>query len=126
MSTSSANLRNALTVISVDFAKLIEKDNQRVKRHTELRSLVPPPPWIHAARPDARVARNGKPIASTVGVVAVIMSDAPDWPSKASASDYPEGTRKAGSTGQVWQVRDGQWVRLTTIKLVSGSDDAPR
>jgi hypothetical protein len=36
----------------------------------------------------------------------------PDWPPRASARDYSEGTRKHGSTGQVWEVRNGAWVRI--------------
>ncbi len=43
--------------------------------------------------------------------------DTPDWPPAASANSYPEGTRKHGSTGQLWQVRSGQWVRLKAPKL---------
>lgn len=44
--------------------------------------------------------------------------DQPDWMPRSSARDYPEGTIKHGSTGQRWQVRNGQWVRLTTPKTV--------
>lgn len=44
---------------------------------------------------------------------------APDWPPQDSAASYPEGTRKYSSTGQEWQVRNGQWVRLTKPKLVT-------
>lgn len=47
------------------------------------------------------------------------MTDQPDWPPRSSAGDYPEGTRKPGSTGQLWQVRNGQWVRLTAPKLAT-------
>lgn len=34
-----------------------------------------------------------------------------DWPPRQSAFLLPEGTRKYGSTGQLWEVRSGQWVR---------------
>ena len=44
----------------------------------------------------------------------------PDWPPSSSAAAHPEGTRKYGSTGQLWQVRSGQWVRLTMPRVVPG------
>lgn len=37
--------------------------------------------------------------------------DTPDWPPAASARDFPEGTGRHGSTGQLWLVRDGRWAR---------------
>jgi len=36
----------------------------------------------------------------------------PDWPPRSSAWVYTEGTSKRGSTGQLWEVRNRQWVRL--------------
>jgi len=36
----------------------------------------------------------------------------PDWPPQSSASKLPEGTLKYGSTGQLWEVRGGVWVRV--------------
>lgn len=43
----------------------------------------------------------------------------PDWPPQDWAGGYADGTRKHGSTGQLWQAREGRWVRLTTIKEVA-------
>lgn len=37
---------------------------------------------------------------------------ADDWSPAAMAAAYAEGTRKYGSTGQLWEVRNGQWVRV--------------
>lgn len=38
----------------------------------------------------------------------------PDWPPQSSAARLPEGTRKYGSTGQLFEARNGQWVRVRT------------
>lgn len=38
--------------------------------------------------------------------------DSPDWPPVHSAWQLPEGKRRYGSTGQLWEVRDRQWVRI--------------
>jgi hypothetical protein len=35
-----------------------------------------------------------------------------DWPPIDSAWRYEEGTRKLGSTGQLWEVHDQRWVRI--------------
>lgn len=37
---------------------------------------------------------------------------APDWPPAGSAIGLPDGARGRGSTGQTWEVKNGQWVRL--------------
>lgn len=51
-----------------------------------------------------------------------ITSDkAPDWMPAASAFDFPEGERRYGSTGQVWQVRNRQWVRIVKPKFAEES-----
>lgn len=34
------------------------------------------------------------------------------WPPRDSASSYSEGHQKRGSTGQLWQVHQGKWVRV--------------
>jgi hypothetical protein len=49
--------------------------------------------------------------------------DKPDWMPQYSASSYPEGTIKSGSTGQRWQVRGGQWVRLTKLEAAPDKAD---
>lgn len=36
----------------------------------------------------------------------------PDWPPKGSAIGLPDGTQQRGSTGQLFEVRNGQWVRV--------------
>lgn len=36
----------------------------------------------------------------------------PDWPPQRSAAGLPEGHREYLPSGQVWEVRDGKWVRL--------------
>lgn len=38
--------------------------------------------------------------------------DSPDWPPVHSAWQLPEGKRRYGSTGQLWEVRGQQWVRI--------------
>jgi hypothetical protein len=38
--------------------------------------------------------------------------DDPDWPPRVSAFDFPEGTKRRGSTGQLFHVKDRQWVRI--------------
>lgn len=35
-----------------------------------------------------------------------------DWPPVSSAWSHPDGTRKYGSTGQLWEVRNGAWWRI--------------
>jgi RecJ-like exonuclease len=42
------------------------------------------------------------------------MSAQSDWMPRASAFDLPEGTERHGSTGQLWRVKNGQWVRVET------------
>ena len=44
--------------------------------------------------------------------------DAPDWPPASSARDAKEGERRKGSTGQLWQARNGQWVRIKKLAPV--------
>lgn len=36
----------------------------------------------------------------------------PDWPPRKSAYQLAEGTRGRGSTGQLFEVTNGQWVRI--------------
>lgn len=36
----------------------------------------------------------------------------PDWPPRMSAIGLREGSLCRGSTGQTFEVRDGQWVRM--------------
>lgn len=36
----------------------------------------------------------------------------PDWMPRASAIGLPDGHQRHGSTGQLWEVRNGQWVRI--------------
>lgn len=36
----------------------------------------------------------------------------PDWQPRASAIGLPDGHQRHGSTGQLWEVRSGQWVRV--------------
>lgn len=36
----------------------------------------------------------------------------PDWPPRLSAEGLPEGHRRFGSTGQLFEVRDSRWVRV--------------
>lgn len=36
----------------------------------------------------------------------------PDWPPRMSATGMPDGYLCRGSTGQTFEVRDGQWTRL--------------
>lgn len=38
--------------------------------------------------------------------------DAPDWKPQGSALYLPEGHRQHSSVGQLWEVRDRQWVRI--------------
>lgn len=45
--------------------------------------------------------------------------DAPDWPPVSSAPEVNDGERRYGSTGQLWQARNGQWVRLKKPAAVS-------
>jgi len=47
--------------------------------------------------------------------------DAPAWPPAASAANYPEGFIASGSTGQRWQVRNKQWVRLVPLTTIDQS-----
>jgi hypothetical protein len=37
--------------------------------------------------------------------------EAPDWPPQASAIGLPEGTLRHGSTGQLFEVKNGRWER---------------
>lgn len=39
-------------------------------------------------------------------------SRAPDWEPRGSAVGVPNGERRNGSTGQVFEARDGRWVRV--------------
>ena len=36
----------------------------------------------------------------------------PDWPPRVSAIGLPDGHRRFGSTGQLFEVRNGQWMRI--------------
>jgi hypothetical protein len=36
----------------------------------------------------------------------------PNWPPRMSAADLREGSLARGSTGQTWEVRNGQWARI--------------
>lgn len=36
----------------------------------------------------------------------------PDWPPRMSAAGLPDHYLCRGSTGQTWEVRNGQWARL--------------
>lgn len=47
----------------------------------------------------------------------------PPWPPTDSASAYPEGTVKHGSTGQRWRVQNKQWVSANWT--YNGSVDKP-
>lgn len=38
--------------------------------------------------------------------------DAPDWPPKSSAARLRDGTTRYGSTGQLFEVKNGRWVRV--------------
>ena len=35
----------------------------------------------------------------------------PDWPPASSAVGLADGVRRYGSTGQLWEVKGGQWIR---------------
>ena len=50
------------------------------------------------------------------------MTEAPDWPPAASAYGLQEGYRRHGSTGQLFEVKNGQWVRVHDEEL---KDRAP-
>lgn len=39
-------------------------------------------------------------------------NETPDWPPAGSASDFPNGHEQRSSTGQIWRVVSGQWVRV--------------
>lgn len=43
----------------------------------------------------------------------------PDWPPQVSASGLPENETRYGSTGQLFQVRSGRWVRVRGLKVMS-------
>jgi hypothetical protein len=40
------------------------------------------------------------------------MVDGQDWPPQASAIHLPDGERRRGSTGQLFEVKNGTWVRM--------------
>ena len=37
---------------------------------------------------------------------------APDWQPQGSARGLPDGEQRRGSTGQLWEAKNGQWVRV--------------
>jgi hypothetical protein len=39
--------------------------------------------------------------------------DVQDWPPMRSAAGLLDGTQSYGSTGQLFEVKNGQWVRVT-------------
>lgn len=45
------------------------------------------------------------------------IDDQPDWPPAASATVFPDGTHRYGSTGQVWTVVEAAWVRVKKATL---------
>lgn len=47
------------------------------------------------------------------------MSDAENWPPQASAVGLPEGLRRNGSTGQLFEVIGGQWVWIRPEQLAA-------
>jgi hypothetical protein len=48
----------------------------------------------------------------------------PDWPPQISAVGLPDGERRYGSTGQSFEVKNGQWVRRESVwvgcRIVNG------
>lgn len=44
------------------------------------------------------------------------IDEAPDWPPQGSAWRFQEGHRQHGSTGQLFEVQNGQWVRIRVGK----------
>jgi len=44
----------------------------------------------------------------------------PDWPPRASASVFPDGHQSYGSTGQLFEVKNGQWVRVREPNKTKG------
>ncbi len=50
----------------------------------------------------------------------------PDWPPPQSAFLLDEGTRKYGSTGQLWQVRNRQWVRIKPLAVQDPPPGEPK
>ena len=43
------------------------------------------------------------------------MDDNPDWPPQASAVGLLEGTLRYGSTGQLFEVKNGRWERASDV-----------
>jgi hypothetical protein len=51
--------------------------------------------------------------------------DMPDWPPVMSAADMPDGLRRYGSTGQLFEVKNGRWVRVPLGRPVPKHGSGP-
>lgn len=45
-------------------------------------------------------------------MIARQLDEMPDWPPMRSATGLPDGEQGHGSTGQLFEVKNGQWVRV--------------
>lgn len=50
------------------------------------------------------------------------MNTAPDWPPQISAIGLAKGEQRHGSTGQLFEARNGQWVRIAEQPKVTDND----
>lgn len=62
-------------------------------------------------------------------VVDMSKDNAPDWPPRGSAYGLPDGMRQRSSVGQLWETKDGRWVRISisttsALDIRMGTDDA--
>jgi len=48
-----------------------------------------------------------------------------DWPPQASAVGLPDGTFRHGSTGQLFEVKNGRWERASGGRLVPPHGSGP-
>src|SRR5207247_1238231 len=49
----------------------------------------------------------------------------PDWPPHLSAVDLPDGEFRHGSTGQLFEVKNGQWIRASGGRPVPHHGSGP-
>jgi hypothetical protein len=49
----------------------------------------------------------------------------PDWPPQGSAIGLPDGTQRHGSTGQLFEVKNGRWERASGGRPVPHHGSGP-
>jgi hypothetical protein len=106
-------------IISVDGPKVILNGVSALYTgagNTEGAGQAPGITEVDAGFMDAWVDQNRLNPLVDMGMVKVLEegedAPAPEWPPQGSAIGVPDGERRHGSTGQMFEAREGRWVRV--------------